>query len=60
VLLTSFALQFALASGAIAIVTSSSEEKLKFVSQLGAHHVINYRKNPHWDQEILRIVGVCA
>ncbi|KAF8890754.1 alcohol dehydrogenase superfamily protein [Infundibulicybe gibba] len=53
----SFALQFALASGAVVIVTSSSDEKLKIASKLGAHHVINYKKNPDWEQEVLKLTG---
>ncbi|KII94421.1 hypothetical protein PLICRDRAFT_675717 [Plicaturopsis crispa FD-325 SS-3] len=42
-----FALQFAVpASGAIVIVTSSSDEKLKVAKALGAHHLINYKTAP--------------
>ncbi|KAF5348860.1 hypothetical protein D9756_009751 [Leucocoprinus leucothites] len=52
-----FGLQFAIASGAIVIATSSSDEKLKIVSGLGAQHVINYKKTLEWDQEVLRIVS---
>jgi len=52
-----FGLQFAVASGATVIATSSSDEKLKIVSQLGARHVINYRTTPDWDQEVLKITG---
>ncbi|KAJ7910110.1 chaperonin 10-like protein [Mycena leptocephala] len=43
-----FALQFAIASGAIVIATSSSDEKLKTVTKLGAKHVINYKTTPNW------------
>ncbi|KAJ7184900.1 alcohol dehydrogenase superfamily protein [Mycena filopes] len=50
-----FALQFAVASGATVIVISSSDEKLKIASRLGARHVINYATTPAWDQEVLRI-----
>ncbi|KAF8999882.1 NAD(P)-binding protein [Cyathus striatus] len=39
-----FALQFAVASGAIVIATSSSDEKLKIAAKLGAKHLINYKK----------------
>ncbi|KAF8144344.1 alcohol dehydrogenase superfamily protein [Mycena galopus ATCC 62051] len=52
-----FALQFAVASGATVIATSSSEEKLKIAKDLGAAHVINYRTTPDWDQEALKITG---
>lgn len=54
----SFALQFAVASGAIVIATSSSDDKLEIARRLGAKHVINYRKNPNWDDEVMKIVGV--
>ncbi|EGN99159.1 hypothetical protein SERLA73DRAFT_137349 [Serpula lacrymans var. lacrymans S7.3] len=50
-----FGLQLAIASGAIVIATSSSDEKLKIASKLGAKHVINYNKTPNWDEEILKI-----
>lgn len=52
----SFGLQFAVAAGAIVIATSSSDEKLKIASKLGAKHVINYNTTPNWDDEILKIV----
>ena len=52
----SFALQFAVASGAIVIATSSSDEKLERAKQLGAKYTINYVKTPDWDQEVLKIV----
>ncbi|KAJ7728323.1 alcohol dehydrogenase superfamily protein [Mycena metata] len=50
-----FALQFAVASGAVVIATSSSNEKLEIAKKLGATHVINYRTTPDWDQEVLKI-----
>ncbi|KAG5650319.1 hypothetical protein H0H81_012629 [Sphagnurus paluster] len=50
-----FGLQFAVASGAIVIATSSSDEKLKVATDLGAKHVINYKTTPNWDEEVLRI-----
>lgn len=43
-----FALQLAKAAGAAVIATSSSDEKLARLSQLGADHVINYRSQPKW------------
>ncbi|RDB18562.1 hypothetical protein Hypma_000307 [Hypsizygus marmoreus] len=52
-----FALQLAAASGANVIVTSSSDEKLKIASKLGAKHVINYNKTPNWDEEIQKITN---
>lgn len=43
-----FALQFAKASGARVIATSSCEEKLEKLQRLGADHVINYKVVPDW------------
>ncbi|KAF7558267.1 hypothetical protein G7Z17_g46 [Cylindrodendrum hubeiense] len=48
---STFGLQIAHAAGAITIVTSSSDEKLKKAKQLGATHTINYRTNPDWAAE---------
>ncbi|TIQ36756.1 MAG: NAD(P)-dependent alcohol dehydrogenase [Mesorhizobium sp.] len=45
-----FALQFAVAFGLRAIVTSSSDEKLERAKDLGAWQVINYRSQPAWDE----------
>ncbi|KAJ6505331.1 hypothetical protein C8R45DRAFT_1070074 [Mycena sanguinolenta] len=56
-----FALQFAVASGATVIATSSSDEKLKIATKLGAKHVINYKTTPNWAEEALKLtkgVGV--
>ncbi|KAJ7581414.1 hypothetical protein C8J56DRAFT_959988 [Mycena floridula] len=50
-------LQMAVASGAIVIATSSSDEKLKVAQKLGAKHVINYKKTPNWDEEVLKITN---
>ena len=50
-----FALQFARASGARVIVTSSSDEKLERARELGAFAGINYRKNPQWSDAVLEI-----
>ncbi|KAH9852963.1 NAD-P-binding protein [Lenzites betulinus] len=49
-----FALQFAVASGATVIATSSSDEKLKIAKKLGATHTINYKTTPDWDEEALK------
>ncbi|KAK7449642.1 hypothetical protein VKT23_013117 [Stygiomarasmius scandens] len=51
------ALQIAVASGATVIATSSSDEKLKVAEKLGAKHVINYKKTPDWDKEVLRLTN---
>lgn len=50
-----FALQFAKASGATVIATSSSDAKLTIAKELGADHLINYRQTPEWEKEVLRI-----
>ncbi|EMD30916.1 hypothetical protein CERSUDRAFT_120256 [Gelatoporia subvermispora B] len=52
-----FALQFAVASGATVIATSSSDEKLKIAQKLGAKHLINYKKTPDWDKEVLKLTN---
>ncbi|HWL07895.1 MAG TPA: NAD(P)-dependent alcohol dehydrogenase [Planctomicrobium sp.] len=51
------ALQIAKAMGAKVIATSSSDEKLARVRELGADHVINYRKTPDWGNEVLALTG---
>ncbi|KAF8909223.1 alcohol dehydrogenase superfamily protein [Mucidula mucida] len=50
-----FGLQFAVASGATVIATSSSDAKLKQAAKYGAKHLINYSKTPEWEKEVLRI-----
>jgi NADPH:quinone reductase-like Zn-dependent oxidoreductase len=50
-----FAVQLAHARGATVILTSSSDDKLKIGSDLGATHLINYRTNPQWDTEVKRL-----
>jgi NADPH:quinone reductase-like Zn-dependent oxidoreductase len=50
-----FALQFARASGARVIVTSSRDEKLERARELGAFAGINYRENPQWSDVVLEI-----
>ena len=37
------------------IATSSSDEKLEKARQLGATHLINYRKHPEWAVEVLKV-----
>jgi NADPH:quinone reductase-like Zn-dependent oxidoreductase len=48
-----FALQFAAAFGARAIITSSSNEKLERAKDLGAAETINYREREDWDAAVL-------
>ncbi len=52
-----FALQFAVLAGAKVIVTSSSPEKLAASLELGAAWGVDYRANPDWDAEVLRLTG---
>lgn len=52
-----FALQFAKLSGARVIPTSSSDEKLERVKQLGASDGINYKSVPDWDKKVLELTG---
>jgi NADPH:quinone reductase-like Zn-dependent oxidoreductase len=50
-----FALQFAKARGAKVIATSSSDEKLERAKKLGADYLINYKSNPEWGKEALKL-----
>ncbi|KDQ55976.1 hypothetical protein JAAARDRAFT_195217 [Jaapia argillacea MUCL 33604] len=52
-----FGLQFAVASGATVIATSSSDAKLEIAKNLGPKHVINYNQYPDWDKEVLKITN---
>ena len=52
-----FAVQLARALGATVILTSSSDDKLKVGSDLGATHLINYRTTPQWDTEVKRLTA---
>lgn len=52
-----FALQFARAAGCRVIATSSSDEKLARLQQLGASDLINYRENENWGEEARRLTG---
>jgi NADPH:quinone reductase-like Zn-dependent oxidoreductase len=45
-----FALQHALAGGAEVIPTTSDARKEVMLKGLGAHHVINYKEVPDWEQ----------
>jgi NADPH:quinone reductase-like Zn-dependent oxidoreductase len=52
-----YALQLAKAVGARVIVTSSSDEKLRRATELGADHVINYRTTPEWGMAAREMAG---
>ena len=43
--------------GARVIITSSSDEKLKRARALGADETINYKTNPEWEKEVLRLTA---
>ncbi|MFN0279033.1 MAG: zinc-dependent alcohol dehydrogenase family protein [Pyrinomonadaceae bacterium] len=52
-----FAVQFAKLFGAKVIATSSSNEKLDRVKQLGADETINYRETVDWDKAVIELTG---
>jgi NADPH:quinone reductase-like Zn-dependent oxidoreductase len=52
-----FAVQFAKAAGARAIITSSSDEKIKSAKELGAADGINYKTHPNWEKKVMEITG---
>lgn len=39
----------------VAIVLSSSDEKLEKAKNLGADHLINYRNQPEWQEDVMRV-----
>ena len=47
-----FALQFARMMGARVIATSSSDEKIERLKQLGAEHTLNYKAEPEWGKRV--------
>lgn len=52
-----WALQLAKMNGATVIATSSTDEKLERLQELGADFVINYRKDPSWGETARRVTG---
>ncbi len=52
-----FGLQFAKAAGARVIATSSSDEKLARLKDLGADHCINYKETPEWGKAAFKLTG---
>ena len=52
-----FALQFAKATGATVIATSSSKAKLDRLAALGADHLINYREDENWGATARALTG---
>ncbi len=51
------ALKLAKAAGAQVIATSSSDEKLEQVKELGADHTINYKQTPDWGEYVRENFG---
>jgi NADPH:quinone reductase-like Zn-dependent oxidoreductase len=52
-----FALQFAKMAGATVIATSSSDAKLEKLRNMGADHVINYKKMLNWGETALALTN---
>jgi NADPH:quinone reductase-like Zn-dependent oxidoreductase len=52
-----FAVQFAKLFGARVIATSSSDEKLERIRQMGADDVINYRDREDWDKAVVELTN---
>jgi NADPH:quinone reductase-like Zn-dependent oxidoreductase len=52
-----FGLQFAHAMGIRAIITSSSDEKLKHAKALGAALGVNYKTTPDWEKAAIEFTG---
>ena len=52
-----FALQFAQLAGARVIATSSSDQKLARLRELGAAETVNYRATPEWDEAVRKMTG---
>jgi NADPH:quinone reductase-like Zn-dependent oxidoreductase len=52
-----FALQFAKFYGARVIATTSSDEKAKQLTALGADEVVNYRAIPDWHTAVRKLTG---
>jgi NADPH:quinone reductase-like Zn-dependent oxidoreductase len=52
-----FAQQFCNIIGARTIATSSSDEKLARMQELGAAEIINYRTTPEWDARVLELTN---
>jgi len=50
-----FALQFAVMAGAEVYATSSSDDKLAKLKELGASHVVNYREDAEWGKTVMKM-----
>jgi NADPH:quinone reductase-like Zn-dependent oxidoreductase len=54
---STFGLLFAVAADAKPVMTSSSDDKLAQAQELGAVATVNYRKDPEWQQAVLKATG---
>jgi NADPH:quinone reductase-like Zn-dependent oxidoreductase len=54
---STFALQFAVASGAHVIAITGTDSKVERLQELGASHVISYRRSPDWSHEVLDVTS---
>lgn len=52
-----FAVQLAKAAGAQVIATTSSDDKARRLSELGADHIINYRTEHDWGEKAKKLTG---
>jgi NADPH:quinone reductase-like Zn-dependent oxidoreductase len=43
--------------GVVAVITSSSDDKLKRAKTMGAAHTINYKTTPEWDKAAVEFTG---
>jgi NADPH:quinone reductase-like Zn-dependent oxidoreductase len=50
-----FGLQLSRAAGARVLMTSSSDEKLERARKMGASGLINYKRTPEWEKEVLKL-----
>ncbi|MEA3251652.1 MAG: NAD(P)-dependent alcohol dehydrogenase [Pseudomonadota bacterium] len=50
-----FALQFAKQMGATVIATSSSDDKIARLRELGADHTLNYKREPEWGKRVKQL-----
>jgi NADPH:quinone reductase-like Zn-dependent oxidoreductase len=54
---STFAVQFAHLAGARVIATSSRDDRLERLKQLGAAEGINYKTTPEWDRRAVELTG---
>ncbi|TFL06983.1 hypothetical protein BDV98DRAFT_5111 [Pterulicium gracile] len=55
--LSLFAAQFASAVGVNVIFTTSSDEKVSQLKDMGFTQFVNYKTNPDWDKEVMDLTG---